>query len=82
MPQGRCGRRREKGCRDAYKLFRCVSKRQMACDHQLRWRGSLRRGGRSEMDISESGNVSIWRQYGRVSGSFYFCLRLVTLNPE
>lgn len=34
------------------------------------------------MDISERGNVSIWRQSGRVSGSFYFRLRLVTLNPE
>lgn len=52
MPQGRCDRRREKGCRDACKS-RCVSKRQMVCEHQRRWVGSLRRGGRDEMDISE-----------------------------
>lgn len=62
MPQGRCDRRREKGCRDARKLSRCISERQMACDHQLRLVGSLRRGGRYEMDISERGAVNRWRQ--------------------
>lgn len=62
MPQGRCDRRREKGCRDARKLSTCVSERQMVCDHQLRWVGNLRGGGRYDMDISEHGNVNRWRQ--------------------
>lgn len=54
---------------DGSKLYRCRSKRK-------RWHitiswgkvGSLRR--EYETDISESGNVNMWKQYGRISRKF------------